>query len=143
MTKEQEIIVGEQIKQLALAICSALKGSWSSIVFTVAFRKGETADRFTDIFYFREDEYNDYINAYSEEGRSLINMRSLRNIANAYRKLHEVCGEFGSQWTQYTICIDRKGHFKSFFDYSHQFGDIDPFDRKNMEKWKKRFLCGE
>lgn len=127
MTKEQEIIVGEQIKQLATDICSAPKGIWNNIVFTVAYRQGPTSARFTDVFYFRESENNDYIHAYSKEGSSLINLGSLRNIASAYRKLHEVCGQFGSQWAQYTICIDNKGHFESFFDYPHQFGDSDPF----------------
>lgn len=143
MTKEQEIIVGEQIKQLAEAICSAPRCQWSNIVFTVAYRKGKTSSRLSDVFYFREYEDDDYINAYSEEGNASINMGILRNISNAYRKLHQVCGEFGSLWSQYTICIDRKGHFESFFDYPQQFGDTDPFDRKNMELWEMRFLYGE
>lgn len=143
MTKEQEIIVGEQIKQLATAVCSALRCKWSNIVFTVAYRKGKTSARLSDVFYFREDDDDDYINAYSEEGNASINMRALRNIADAYRKLHEVCGRFGSYWSQYTICIDSKGHFESFFDYPQQFCDSDPFDRENMERWEMRFLFGE
>lgn len=143
MTREQELVVGEHIRQLATSVCSSLKCPWSSIVFTVAYRQGKTSARFTDVFYIKTDEEDDYVNAYSEEGHALIHMGNLRKIADAYRNLYEVCKRFGSQWAQYTIHIDRRGHFESFFDFPQQFKGSDPFDRKNMERWEMRFLYSE
>ena len=143
MTKEQEIFVGEQIKLLATAVCSIPKYKWNNIVFTVAHRKDADKSHFTDILYFREYEDDDYISAYSDEGRALINMRNLRKIAEAYQKLYNVCEKFNSRWVQYTICIDNKGHFESFFHYPQQFNDSDPFDRSNMERWEMQFLYNE
>lgn len=143
MNKEQEKIVGEHIRKLAVAICEALKCQWSNIVFTVAYRKGEKVSRLTDMFYFRFSQEDDYINAYSEEGISSLNMSALRKIADAYRKLSEVCEVNGSRWSQYTICIDNMGHFESFFDYPHQINANDPFDRANIERWELRFLYSD
>ncbi len=143
MTKEQETLIGEQIRKLAMTICSALESPWYDIVFTVAYRNGKAISHLSDMFYFREEPDDDYTNAYSKEGLNQIKLPVLRKIAKEYRKLSEVCEENGSRWCQYTICIDSKGHFESFFEYPSKLCTKDPFDRANLERWEKRFLYSE
>lgn len=107
-----------------------LPDGWEKTVLFVGYTTGS----YTMKFYAKMN--NDYIDCFSFEGVSKVDLIRLFMKIDKVLKVERDKLSGKDEWTVFTMSVDSTGSMKTFFDYEDHSEDMIAFEKE----WKKKYL---